>query len=679
MSRKPAPRPTVPERDRLWIVQLGLLIAVVFLSPLVAAGLSQGRVPEIIMQVLVLLSAIVWVIRARHQGSIDLPPKGLFGLTTALLAVGGLSLATTVSLHATLLELIALICYVTVFLMVGSLRSNRPAVYGVIGALLISAAVVGALGVKECLLTTLPDWRAFSTFFNPDFLAGFMALILPIALAWYLSETSIGISGVAATAFLLSLASLLLSGSRFGALSAAGGLIVFLILAVISRSIRRPQMKRAAVILIPCILTVILAGGTLTNRVASAKAESHSGGFRIHTWRGTVRMVRAHPIAGTGLGTFEVAYPKYAEVGWTRLAHNSYLQLAAEGGVAMPVVLLVLIGVAVVPAAISLRRREDDGRSDWMPDRLLMMSGLLGGAAASLARNLVDSDWYVAAIGTSFWLVIGAVVALSERGGWKVPMPAWTTWTKVTALSLIVLSLLSVLMAQGYYAGAWALLGSGDRGSALRSFRRATMHDPLDAELHRRLGSVMRMMCEESPDEALARDAETRLKLATQLEPTAPKTWYQLGKVYANCFRGDRRAVNAYREALDRDPNALQVLLVLAETYERMGRTADALSVYRRMAAMEDSVYERIRAIPEMVEPGYVFAREALGRDAERRGDQAEAGRQYRRALGRVERYQESVERMGPVMEQMGTRDTDLEDRIDSLREQIEARLDGSD
>ncbi|MBP6964325.1 MAG: O-antigen ligase family protein [Armatimonadetes bacterium] len=675
MSRKLAPSLAQTERDRLRVVQLGLIAVAVFLSPLVAAGLSHTHVPEISMQLLVLLSAIVWVVRSGRQGSIELPSKGLAGLAAALIMLGLVSLAKTVNMHVSLLDLVALICCVIVMLMIGSLRASRSAVYAVIGALLISAIIVGTIGIKERLLTTMPDWRVFSTFFNPDFLAGFVVLVLPVALAWYLSETSLGISLVAGLAVVLSLANLLLSGSRFGAAAAAVGLLVSLALALVSKAIRRPQLARLGVILIPCVLTVILVGGTLTNRMASVKAESHSGGFRVHTWRGTVRMVRAHPFTGTGLGTFEDAYPKYAEVGWTRLAHNSYLQLAAEGGVAMPLVLLVLIGTVVVPAAIGVRGRQDDAPSDWMPNRSLVISGLLGGTAASMARNMVDSDWYVAAIGTAFWLVLGASVALSDRDGVRFSMPVWRRWSKIGALGLIVVWLLSVLIAQAYYADGWKLLSSGERDDAVRAFRMAARFDPLNADLRRKLGGLLLHVGAESGDEALLRDAERQFKRATELESASAKSWYQLGKFYADGLHDDRRAVWALHAALDRDSHALHVLLPLAQAYERMGRHDDALRVYRRMADIEDSVYERLRAVPELVEPRYVIAREALAEDADRRGDSEETRIHYRIALDRVRRFRESVREMGPVMEQMGTRDPELESQIEAIGARIESRL----
>jgi hypothetical protein len=40
----------------------------------------------------------------------------------------------------------------------------------------------------------------------------------------------------------------------------------------------------------------------------------------------------ANPILGVGAGAFEWRYPRYASVGYTRAAHSTYLELAAEAG-----------------------------------------------------------------------------------------------------------------------------------------------------------------------------------------------------------------------------------------------------------------------------------------------------------------------------------------------------------
>jgi len=682
MNPKPA-RKSAPQTDGLQIAGIILVAAVVFLSPLVAGKLTT--LPALSMQVVVFAAATLWMIRAARQRSLALPAMRVVWLAAALFALGVLSLVRTVSLHATLLELAAVASYLLIFLMVAGLNSSPTRVYGILAALLVSGVIVGTIGLKEYLLTSSPEWRVFSTFFNPDFLAGFMGLILPVALAWYLSRTSGVISIVTGLAVLLSFANLLMSGSRLGMVVALGGIAVFGILALGSGSFKRAQAVRLALIILPCILAFLWLGKPLASRVASVKAESYSGRFRIYTWIGTLRMARAHPIFGTGLGTFAIAYPKHAIVGWTKLAHNSYLQYAAEGGFAMPVVLVLLLGVSAVPPAASLLRgriahfpNEADADRDvqWVPNRPVLLSGLLGGAAASMARNLVDSDWSVAAIGVSFWVVLGATVALASSGARRtISLSRRGSCAAAVVLSLLIVCVLSAIVSLTYSAEGSAHIAQGELNGAVRAFRRAIFYDWLNADHHRGLAATYVLLGRASGEQWYSRQAERCLLRAAKLEPTSRKTRYQLGMLYTLELSDYERAVQEFQASLACDPHSMRTLLNLAWTYERMDRKAEALAVYRRMVRIEQSPYEGIRAVPELVEPTYVFAHRALGREAERRGDRAGAVREYRIALDRIQRYEKSMEKMGPMLGSVGRRDFEMEDEVKVLKGDIEDRL----
>jgi O-antigen ligase len=57
---------------------------------------------------------------------------------------------------------------------------------------------------------------------------------------------------------------------------------------------------------------------------------------RRNLWEGTRHMIADNPAAGTGPGTFQVAYPPYQQPGYTvlaRYAHNDYLQFTADTGI----------------------------------------------------------------------------------------------------------------------------------------------------------------------------------------------------------------------------------------------------------------------------------------------------------------------------------------------------------
>jgi len=653
--------------DRQSIAGIILLFTIVFLAPLFAGKLSP--IPALAIQILVFLTALLWVIRAAREGLLRLPgrwityPLGVLFVLLVLSAIG------SASLHATIRELANIASYLLVFLMITSLRGNRPAVYGILASLIASAFLVGVLGIKEYMLAPHAGWRVFSTFFNPDFLAGFMALILPIALAWYVSRTSLGVSIGVGVIVLVVFSNILLSGSRFGSAAAVGGVGVLLAFALVSRSLKKEHLIKM-LILVPLLALIYLSmGKPLAGRISATRSESHSGGFRIYTWKGTAGMAEANPINGTGLGTFEIAYPKYALVGFTKLAHNSYLQLAAEAGPLAAIALIVLLGSSTLPLGRMLIRKQAGNIPNiWMPEAGLMASGLIGGAAASMARNLVDSDWYITAIGISFWAVLGMVVASTDSGRVRPAAPRGLALF-IGLIGLVVLGLAAMLAGEMFIARGNSLWRH-DPESAIRCYRQAAKLDPLSAEFHQRIGGAYLSLAKGSGDEALANGAELELKTAIRLEPGSAKSYYQLGKVY-EFYPKNEDAIAAFSRALDRSPNAPEVMYALANRYVKSDRAEEALAVWKRMVALEDSPFERVKAAPELVQPEYIFAHIALGQDRERRGDRSGAEREYRRALDRAERYQESVKAMREILEVNNRRDVEMEDLVEKARGRI--------
>lgn len=79
-------------------------------------------------------------------------------------------------------------------------------------------------------------------------------------------------------------------------------------------------------------------------------AQDPSANARLLMWKSTIQMILAHPISGTGWGTFAAYYPGYRSplenTTAGEYAHNDYLQLAAEGGVfALLLQLGVMLGI----------------------------------------------------------------------------------------------------------------------------------------------------------------------------------------------------------------------------------------------------------------------------------------------------------------------------------------------
>src|SRR5205823_9974247 len=91
--------------------------------------------------------------------------------------------------------------------------------------------------------------------------------------------------------------------------------------------------------------------------------------LRLDIWRDALSIVRASPLIGTGLNTFGTATIVFQTSDPTlhfQEAHNDYLQLLSEGGIALAIPVIV----ALIALARGIRRRfqtaADDPAVDWV-------------------------------------------------------------------------------------------------------------------------------------------------------------------------------------------------------------------------------------------------------------------------------------------------------------------------
>jgi O-antigen ligase len=157
--------------------------------------------------------------------------------------------------------------------------------------------------------------------------------------------------------------SLVISNSRGGILSMLCQLICialgFLIVGPVRESfagnsgasgwvqhIKKSLLVRA--LLIVCLIATIgvgivwVGGDPLLGRLEAIPEEvgtraenARWGDRRVEIWRATWQLVKAHPIAGVGMGGYWVAIPQYHDASGEmtpQRAHNDYLELLASGG-----------------------------------------------------------------------------------------------------------------------------------------------------------------------------------------------------------------------------------------------------------------------------------------------------------------------------------------------------------
>jgi O-antigen ligase len=261
--------------------------------------------------------------------------------------------------------------------------------------------------------------RAFGPFLLPADLGIFLAMTLPLTLGWFFTEAGRGRKLLAWTVLLIQAFALAASRSYGGVLSLTAAALILLPISRVHARFR--------------IWLALIAGGV----AAGGSLFLLRGGegltplmLRLKNWEVAVRIFRSHPLFGVGLGNFGDAFTRHLVPGMneTIYAHNSYLQIMAESGLAG--LALVLLGVGWLVGKIA-RALRDDSRG-W--ERLCVCLP----PVAFLIHNLFDFSAYL----PSLLLPFAALSALALRPAHPLPRAATRAgggWGRSFAMGLLIL------------------------------------------------------------------------------------------------------------------------------------------------------------------------------------------------------------------------------------------------
>jgi O-antigen ligase len=200
------------------------------------------------------------------------------------------------------------------------------------------------------------------------------------------------------------LAGLLASFSRAGI---ALGLGAFLATFLLGARSTRLRARLAAVLLLLGVAFVPLAqigSERLMTRYADAADDFATAGGRARVWQDSVRMASAFPGLGTGLGTFDVAYPLFRSPDVRlryRHAHNDLIQAAVETGI----VGLLFLGLLLTP----LIRGIVGG---WTMSRGVLGVGIAAALTALLLHSLIDFNLHIPANAATGAILAGCMLGL---------------------------------------------------------------------------------------------------------------------------------------------------------------------------------------------------------------------------------------------------------------------------
>lgn len=552
----------------------------------------------------------------------------------AFLVFSLLPITWSVDKDASLSEALRIIACVSAFPLAFSLEKEK--VKWVLFSLALSGGFIAFYGIVEYLRTWLitgdPTWRIFSTFVNPNILAGFLATIIFPTFALFL----ISQRGDILLGFLLfaQIIALLLTGSRGGFLALAGASLFFLI--VIMRLRMWMPLVRKGLPLLLFVFILAYFGGfakPLGRRVAGGGTveEAQSSAFRTLLWRSAGMMIKARPW-GWGGGTFELVYPRYAIGGFSRTAHNSYLQFASELGIQGLLALLLFLTLL----AFHIHKRHKS-----LPTNLAFILGsCLTGGLASVLHSLVDYDWQVMANFFALFLLGGLSASLIELRGKRLD--------KGVAFFPFVCLLLSLdLGISDYYLQVAKRVMKEDTWRAKECLKLSLRFLPIKGEAKWYLGMLT---LREDPKGGLK-----LLKSAVRLHPYPPN-FYQLGKIYLSL--GDKKeAERWFRRTMEVDPHSLPARLALAKLLLKTKRKKEAEKMFLSILEIERSPYELSKPIAFFKEPAYPIAKLELAKmrrnshPQEAKNLLMEAKRQFEEYLATYRQWKEVMERFTYVEE----------------------------
>jgi O-antigen ligase len=280
------------------------------------------------------------------------------------------------------------------------------------------------------LLSSLVTGGGFAQFINKNHFAYAVEPALGLLAAMILLQKGAGHRKLLyVSALILLWAALVMSRSRGGLLAASVEMIaaaLFFISAkrpsLKSGDVRRRPMRSMNVAAATIILILLVAGATtvwlggdqLSTGVETAaneisnRAGDAEGARRRDIWRATLKMARAHPIAGAGLGGYWAEIPRYHDANGMltpQQAHNDYLELLASAG---------LIGVGLFFwFAWALIRRLRKAQRTFTGVQQVYLVGAVIGIVGIAVHSLVDFGLHITSNALLFVMLL-AFVSLNE-------------------------------------------------------------------------------------------------------------------------------------------------------------------------------------------------------------------------------------------------------------------------
>jgi len=430
------------------VIELGLVSLIIF-TPLAFGTVQVWSITVVHLITLAMLAA--WLIKMNTLGKFKLMKTPLDIPILLFLGIAIVTTLTSIYPYASKIELYKIASYVLLYYLVVNNIRSKPQIRRIVTLVVIvgtSLAIYGLYnyfsGIEKIYTLDKKYYLGMltSTYVNHNHIGGYFELAIPLGIGLLLASQHLPgrtkkgkIPPLPVTPILLIAAifimitALVFTYSRgtwigfLGSMIALGTIISFR-LKIFKDWSRLKKWGTLAVVALILISAPLLiphkvkqrAGTMFKFQEGKVTFNVASTGGREIVYRGTLKMIKDHPILGTGLGTFIHAYPKYRDPIirlFMNATHNDYLQYGEEMGI---------FGLGSFVLLLALFFKKNLSLLKNLKDKYLqsLTLGFLVSITAIAIHSLGDFNLQIPANALLFWIILAlsssiAIMVRPER------------------------------------------------------------------------------------------------------------------------------------------------------------------------------------------------------------------------------------------------------------------------
>ena len=552
---------------------LGLVLAILVFGPLATGAVRPPDflvIQGLTLGVLLLWGARLWL---APRPKLLWPPVCWAVVAFTLYAIGRYFTADIE--YVARQELIRVLVYAGLFFAVLNTLNRQESMQIIVLTLVFLAMLIAGYAIYQFFSGSNKVWnfispyghRGSGTFISPNNCAGFLEMILPLALAWVLvSRARPTLKVFVGYAALVILCGIVVTVSRGGWISTGLTLVALFSVLLFHRTYRLPSL----------VILVVLVGGGLVflprSHIFTArfkeitKNEKLNSNMRFELWLPAVQMWRTNPWWGVGPGHYDYRFRAWRPVTEQRQpdhAHNDYIETLADWGVAGTALVAAawaLLGAGVVRTWKSVGGIQSDLGGRGGSSKFALVLGASLGLLAILFHSVVDFNLHIPAnaiLAVTLMAVLSSCTRFATDNYWFTARRA----TKISA-TVLLLAGIGYLGSQGIrrtqeqYWRAQAQEAPAISAERLAALEKALASEPMNAATAFELGEALRLQSWEGNEDyaELAEQAMKRFARAMQLNPYDGYNFLRTG-MCLDWIGQHEKAEPFYDRAVELDPN----------------------------------------------------------------------------------------------------------------------------